>query len=190
MTEARAVTLPLSRDEAKTLRVGELVEMTGSVYTMRDATHAKVAEALSAEGVLPYGLDGQTVFYAGPTPARADRPVGSVGPTTAKRMDAWTPELLDAGIVATIGKGPRSAEVRDACVRNGAVYLAAVGGSAALLARHVAGIETIAWPELGTEALMRMELAGFPAYVGIDTLGADVYEDAVREWARDDGGQA
>jgi tartrate/fumarate subfamily iron-sulfur-dependent hydro-lyase beta chain len=122
------------------------------------------------------------LFYAGPTPASAGRALGAVGPTTAKRMDAWTPELLEAGIVATIGKGARSAEVRDACVRFGAVYFAAVGGAAALLATHVEEAEVVAYPELGTEALMALTLVHFPVFVAIDTLGGDLYESAPRDW--------
>ena len=184
MSEARAVSLPLAPDTVRELHAGDRVELAGPVYTMRDATHTRLIETLRAEGVLPHDLAGQTVFYAGPTPARGGRPVGSVGPTTSKRMDAWTPEILDAGIAATIGKGTRSGAVREACIRNGAVYFAAIGGAAALLARHVTDVETIAWPELGTEALTRMQLEAFPVYVAIDTQGSDVYEDAPREWAR------
>ncbi|TDB38721.1 MAG: TRZ/ATZ family protein [Actinobacteria bacterium] len=176
------VTLPATRDNLSALEAGQPVLLSGIVYTARDATHASIAGALEAAGALPFELAGQALFYAGPTPPAAGRPIGSVGPTTAKRMDAWTPALLDAGITATIGKGARSEAVREACVRTGAVYFAAVGGSAALLATHVLTAETVAWPELGTEALVRMELIDFPAFVAIDAAGRDLYAMAPAEW--------
>lgn len=175
----------MARETLATLRAGDEVLLSGPVYTARDATHERLLSALSTHGELPFGLAGQTLFYAGPTPPAAGRPAGSVGPTTAKRMDAATPALLDAGIVATIGKGSRSAEVIDACRRTGSVYFAAVGGAAALLATHVADAETVAWPELGTEALVRMTLADFPVYVAVDTTGADLYAEAPAVWRRD-----
>jgi fumarate hydratase class I/fumarate hydratase subunit beta len=188
MTDARHIHMPLSLDVREGLHVGEKVLLSGPVMTARDATHARILEHLEREGELPFGLAGQTLFYAGPTPAAADRPVGSVGPTTAKRMDAATPALLDAGIVATIGKGARGKDVRRACVRDKAPYLATVGGSAALLATHVVSLELVAWPELGTEALMRMVLDELPAYVAIDVHGNDVYESAPAKWRATYGG--
>jgi tartrate/fumarate subfamily iron-sulfur-dependent hydro-lyase beta chain len=183
MSEPRRITLPADVTELRTLPAGTPVLLSGPVFTARDATHARLVEEFERDGVLPYGLAGQVLFYAGPTPAAAGRPVGAVGPTTAKRMDAWTPRLLEAGIAATIGKGARSAEVREACARTGAVYLAAVGGAAALLATRVRAIEPVAYAELGTEALTRMELAEFPAWVAIDATGTDLYERARAEWA-------
>lgn len=178
----RELTLPPDRETLAALRAGDEVLLSGPVFTARDATHARLAGELRAKGELPYGLAGQVLFYAGPTPAAAGRALGAVGPTTAKRMDVWTPALLQAGIAATIGKGARSAEVREACARTGAVYFAAVGGAAALLATHVSSAETIAYPELGTEALVRLELERFPAFVAIDARGGDLYADAPREW--------
>ncbi len=190
MSEPLALALPATRDTLAGLRAGDEVVLTGPVYTARDATHARlVADTGAHGGVVPYGLDGQTLFYAGPTPPAAGRPAGSVGPTTAKRMDAWTPTLLKAGIVAVIGKGARSVEVRDAIAATGSVYFAAVGGSAALLATKVRSIEPVAYPELGTEALVRMELQQFPVVVAIDTLGNDLYASAAGHWratAKDD----
>lgn len=178
----RELTLPVSREELAELAAGDEVLLSGPVFTARDATHARLVEELRARGELPHGLAGQVLFYAGPTPAAAGRPLGAVGPTTAKRMDAWTPELLEAGIVATIGKGTRSAEVREACVRTGSVYFAAVGGAAALLATHVTSAEMVAYPELGTEALVRLTLDRFPVFVAIDARGRDLYAEAPREW--------
>jgi fumarate hydratase subunit beta len=170
----REILLPASRATLADLTAGDEVVLSGEVFAARDATHERIADALGTAGELPFGLAGATLFYAGPTPARAGLPAGAVGPTTAKRMDAWTPPLLEAGIVATIGKGARSREVVDACAATGSVYFAAVGGAASLLARHVTAIEPVAWPELGTEALSRMTLDRFPVFVAIDARGRDL----------------
>ena len=178
----RELTLPVSRAELATLSAGDEVALTGVVYTARDAAHARIAEALERDGALPFGLDGATIFYAGPTPPAAGHPAGAIGPTTAKRMDAWTPALLEAGVVATIGKGARSLEVAEACVATGSVYFAAIGGAAALLARHVTSSEVVAWPELGTEALRRITFDRFPVFVAIDTRGGDLYAEAPTAW--------
>jgi fumarate hydratase subunit beta len=176
------IELPASRATLALLHAGEEVRLTGPVYTARDAGHERLLAALERDGELPFGLAGQTLFYAGPTPPAAGRPVGAVGPTTAKRMDAATPALLTAGIVATIGKGGRSEEVARACVETGSVYFAAVGGAAALLARHVTSVEPVAYDDLGTEALVRMTLACFPAFVAIDVHGNDLYARAPETW--------
>ena len=151
--------------------------MSGPVYTMRDAGHARALDYLRERDELPFNLAGQTLFYAGPTPAAAGRPLGSVGPTTASRMDFATPALMDAGIVACIGKGKRAPEVIEACKRNGSIYLATVGGVAALLATRVTDSELVAWEDLGTEALRRLNLHDFPAYVAIDAQGRDLYRE-------------
>lgn len=182
MSSATRIDLPVSRDVLSGLAAGDEVRLFGDVFTARDATHALLLAELESDGVLPHGLAGQTLFYAGPTPSAAGRPVGAVGPTTAKRMDAATPALLRAGIVATIGKGARSAEVVEACAETGSVYFAAVGGAAALLATFVTDVSPVAYPELGAEALQRMRLEGFPAFVAIDTRGNDLYRDAPGAW--------
>jgi fumarate hydratase subunit beta len=181
-TTMRELTLPASRDELATLRVGDEVALSGFAYTARDATHARLVEALERDGVLPFGLAGATLFYAGPTPPAAGLPAGAVGPTTAKRMDEWTPRLLRAGIVAAIGKGARSPEVVAAFRETGSVYFAAVGGAAAYLARHVTAMEPVAWPELGTEALQRITLDLLPVFVAIDATGVDLYAEAPAAW--------
>lgn len=173
--------LPASRQALAALRVGDEVALYGPAFTARDATHERLAAELAHDGGLPYGLAGQALFYAGPTPPAAGRPAGAIGPTTARRMDAYTPTLLEAGIAVTIGKGARSSAVIEACREHGAVYLAAVGGAAALLARHVTELEVVAYPELGTEALARVALEGFPAFVAIDTMGRDLYAEARAE---------
>lgn len=186
MGEPRQVALPAPREELAALRCGDAVELSGVLYTARDATHARLVEELERDGELPYGLAGQALFYAGPTPATPDRPAGSVGPTTAKRMDPWTPRLLRAGVGATLAKGPRSEEVRLAIVESGAVYFAAVGGAAALLGARVLAAETVAYPELGPEALVRLTVERLPAFVAIDVTGCDLYSTAAAEW-REEG---
>lgn len=172
------LTLPLDREIAKQLRVGESCLLTGPMYTLRDAGHMRLLAELDEQGTdeLPYGLDGQAIFYAGPTPAAAGRPFGAIGPTTASRMDFAAPRLHDAGIVATVGKGVRSQAVKDACVRTGSVYFVTVGGAAAYLAKCITSEEVLAYDELGTEALRRIEVVDFPVFVGVDATGADIYE--------------
>jgi fumarate hydratase subunit beta len=177
----REIRLPASRAQLAVLRAGDEVALTGPVFTARDATHARLLEELERDGELPYGLSGQVLFYAGPTPPAAGRPVGSIGPTTSRRMDSFTPRLLAAGVTGTIGKGPRSEDVRRSIAEHGAVYFAAVGGSAALLATHVTAAEPIAYEELGPEALVRMTLDRFPAFVAIDSTGADIYAQTAGE---------
>lgn len=182
MPDAVRLDLPASASRLASLRAGDEVRLFGVAYTARDATHVRLLAEAEASGELPFGLAGQAIFYAGPTPAAAGRPAGSIGPTTASRMDAWTPELLRLGVTVTIGKGTRSDEVAAACREHGAVYLAAVGGSAALLATRVTAIEPVAYDELGTEALTRVTLEGFPAFVAIDASGRDVFAQARAEW--------
>jgi fumarate hydratase subunit beta len=181
------VTLPPTREALAALRAGDEVLLTGPVFTARDATHVRLLAELDEAGTLPFALAGQVLFCAGPTPPMPGRPAGSVGPTTAKRMDAATPPLLAAGIAATIGKGARSDAVRAACVEHGAVYFAALGGAAALLGSHVANARPVAWEDLGTEALIELELQAFPAYVAIDTLGSDLYATAPARWRKETG---
>lgn len=179
MTAIKKLRLPLTSEVLSSLQVGDVCELTGPMYTLRDAGHARLlADMESHQGELPYDLPGQTIFYAGPTPAAAGRPFGAIGPTTASRMDFATPRLLDAGIVATVGKGYRNQAVHDACVRNGSVYFVACGGAAALLAFSVASSEVIAYEDLGTEALRRIEVVDFPVFVGIDCQGHDIYEQS------------
>ena len=163
--------LPAGREELAELRAGDAVRLYGTIYTMRDAGHQRCLAALKEEGVLPFGLAGQALFYAGPTPARSGRPFGAIGPTTASRMDKATPALLEAGITLTLGKGRRSNEVAKACAATGSIYLIAVGGAAAYLGGFVEESELIAWEDLGTEALRRLTLNGLPAFVGIDSQG-------------------
>ena len=150
--------------------------LTGTVYTARDAAHKRMQEALDAGQKLPFDLDGNVIYYMGPSPAREGRPIGSAGPTTASRMDKYTPQLLDLGLGAMIGKGKRSQAVLDAIVRNGAVYFAAVGGAGALLSKRILSSEVIAYDDLGTEAVRRLEVQDFPVVVVVDCEGENLYE--------------
>ena len=181
--KARSLTLPLDPAALAELHAGDSCLLTGPLYTLRDAGHIRLLAQMDAQadpGELPYGLKGQAIFYAGPTPPAAGRPFGAIGPTTASRMDFAAPRLYDAGIMATVGKGVRSPEVHDACVRNGCVYFVTVGGAAAYLAKCVTAETTLAYDDLGTEALRRVEVKDFPVFVGIDVLGNDVYDLAAR----------
>lgn len=184
MSDPVRITIPGDTAMLRGLPAGTAVLLSGPVYTARDATHVRLVTDIEA-GTPPLDLREQVLFYAGPTPAAAGRPVGSVGPTTASRMDAWTPQLHAAGVAATIGKGVRSAAVREACVADHAVYLATVGGIAALLATCVRTAETVAYADLGAEALVRMELDDLPVWVAIDAAGVDWYEQARAKWVRE-----
>ena len=157
------------------LQAGDMVYLTGTIYTARDAAHKRMEQALRAGEELPFPIEDAVIYYMGPSPAREGRPIGSAGPTTASRMDKYTPELLDLGMSAMIGKGKRSQEVRDAIVRNGAVYLAAIGGAGALLSRSIEKAEVIAYEDLGTEAVRRLTVKNFPAIVVFDSQGRDLY---------------
>lgn len=175
MAKTVSLTLPLTRADLADLEAGDEVLLSGPVYTMRDAGHERALQCLEDTGRLPFDLEGATLFYAGPTPAAAGRPLGSVGPTTASRMDFATPALFEAGIVAAIGKGKRSPEVVRSCQETGSVYLCTVGGIAALLAKSVTESELVGWEDLGTEALRKLTLKDFPVYVAVDTKGGDLY---------------
>jgi fumarate hydratase subunit beta len=170
------LTTPLEEPQALALRAGDRVLITGAVYTARDAAHKRMVEALAAGRGLPFDPRGQVIYYAGPSPAPPGRVIGAAGPTTSSRMDAYAPALYEAGIRATIGKGARSGEVRRAIVECRALYLAAVGGAGALLARCIRAVEVVAYAELGTEAVRRLTVEDFPAVVVNDAHGADLYE--------------
>ena len=167
---------PLDAETARSLKAGDYVYITGTIYTARDAAHKRMQEALDAGEKLPVELENNIIYYLGPTPARPGRVIGSAGPTTASRMDKYAPTLLDLGMKGMIGKGKRTQEVRDAIVRNGAVYFAAVGGAGALLSRQIIKSEVIAYEDLGTEAIRKLEVENLPAIVVIDSEGTDLYE--------------
>ncbi|MCI5902631.1 MAG: Fe-S-containing hydro-lyase [Blautia sp.] len=167
---------PLDAETARSLKAGDYVYISGTIYTARDAAHKRMQEALNAGEKLPVELEENIIYYLGPTPARPGRVIGSAGPTTSSRMDKYTPQLLDLGLRGMIGKGKRTQEVRDAIVRNGAVYFAAVGGAGALLSRQIIKSEVIAYEDLGTEAIRKLEVENLPAIVVIDSEGTDLYE--------------
>ena len=167
---------PLDGEEIKTLKSGDYVYITGTIYTARDAAHKRMYEALKAGEKLPIELKNNEIYYMGPSPAREGSPIGSAGPTTASRMDKYTPDMLDLGLKGMIGKGKRSDAVREAIIRNGAVYFAAVGGAGALLSKSIKSSEVIAYDDLGTEAIRKLEVENFPAIVVIDSEGNNLYE--------------
>ena len=170
------INLPLTKEEAATLKAGDYDYLTGALYTARDAAHKRMYEAIEAGEELPFDVNGNVIYYMGPTPAREGRVIGSAGPTTASRMDKYTPKLLDMGLVGMVGKGKRSQAVKDSMVKNGAVYFAAIGGAGALLSKSITASAVIAYDDLGTEAVRRMEVRDFPVVVVIDSNGTDLYE--------------
>ena len=172
----RYLNLPANKEALKELRAGDTVYITGTVYTARDAAHARMNETLDALGELPFDIRDAAIYYMVPSPARPGRVIGSAGPTTAGRMDRYTPRLLDLGLAVMIGKGKRTQAVKDAAVRNGAVYLAAIGGAGALLSECITDSEVIAYDDLGTEAIRRLTVKDFPTIVVFDTEGTDVYD--------------
>ena len=184
MSEPIRLTTPLTKDKIKDLKIGDRVLITGKIYAARDAAHKLMVEALDRGEKLPVDWKDQLVYYVGPTPAKPGRPIGSAGPTTAGRMDAYAPRLLDLGLSGMIGKGKRSNEVKEAMKRNGAVYFAAVGGAGALLSKCIKHAEVLCYEDLGAEALRRIEIEDFPAIVVIDADGNDLYETAAQEWVR------
>ena len=174
---------PVSKEDARSLKAGDYVYLSGTIYTARDAAHKRMKEALDQGQKLPFDLKGSVIYYMGPSPAREGRPIGSAGPTTASRMDKYTPELLDLGLGAMIGKGKRSPAVIDAMVRNGAVYFAAVGGAGALLSKCIFSSEIVAYEDLGAEAIRKLEVKNFLVIVVTDSQGNNWYETASKEYA-------
>lgn len=174
----------MDRETAGTLRAGDYVYITGMIYTARDAAHKRMQEALERGEELPLAMQGNILYYMGPSPAREGRPIGSAGPTTASRMDKYAPALLDMGLIGMIGKGKRSEAVKEAIVRNGAVYFAAVGGAGALLSKSILSSEVIAYDDLGTEAIRKLEVKDFPVIVVIDSEGSNLYETAVAKYLK------
>ena len=170
---------PINPDELTKLKAGDMVSISGEIYTARDAAHKRMDEALNKGEQLPFEPYGKIIYYMGPSPAREGQVIGSAGPTTASRMDKYTPRLLDLGLKAMIGKGKRSLEVHEAIVRNRAVYFAAIGGAGALLSKCIKSSEVIAYEDLGTEAIHKLTVENFPCIVVIDASGKDLYEDIV-----------
>lgn len=170
------LTTPVTREQLAPLKAGDTVLLSGTVYTARDAAHKRLMELLDTGSPLPFPLEGSAIYYVGPTPERPGEVIGSAGPTTSGRMDAYSPRLLDLGLSVMIGKGARNQAVKDAVVRNGAVYLAALGGAGALMAASVRSLEIICWEDLGCEAVRRLEVQDFPLTVILDAHGGNLYQ--------------
>ncbi len=172
----KEISAPIDKDVIKELKIGDMVYISGEIYTARDAAHKRMAWTTGLGGELPIDVKGNIIYYMGPSPAREGRAIGSAGPTTSGRMDKYTPELLDMGLGAMIGKGKRSQEVIDAIVRNKSVYFAAIGGAGALLSKAIVESEVVAYDDLGTEAIRKLKVDRFPAIVVIDSEGNNLYE--------------
>lgn len=172
---------PVLKEEMRELHIGDMVYITGTIYTARDAAHKRMEETLNRNESLPITLENNIIYYMGPSPAREGRAIGSAGPTTASRMDRYTPRLLDLGMGGMIGKGKRSDSVKEAIVRNGSVYFAAIGGAGALLSKSILKSEIVAYEDLGTEAIRKLEVRDFPVIVVIDSQGNDLYETTAQK---------
>ena len=172
---------PLTKDVATILRAGDFVYISGIIYTARDAAHKRMFETLQRNEELPISMENNLIYYMGPSPAREGRAIGSAGPTTSSRMDKYTPDLLNLGLTAMIGKGKRSPEVHRSIVENQAVYFAAVGGAGALLSQCIKRATVVAYEDLGTEAIRKLEVENMPVIAIIDTTGKDLYEGGVDE---------
>jgi fumarate hydratase subunit beta len=184
MEEAIRLTTPLTNADVEKLKIGDRVILTGVIFTARDAAHKRLVQLLETGESLPFDLQGQVIYYVGPSPAKPGRPIGAAGPTTSYRMDAYAPELISRGLKGMIGKGARNQAVKDAMQQHKAVYFAAIGGAGALMAQSILAAEVIAYPELGPEAIRRLEVRDFPVIVVNDTHGGDLYVEGVKTYAR------
>ncbi len=173
------LTIPMSREETALLRAGDVVYLTGTMYTARDAAHKRMYETIKKGETLPIKIEDTTIYYMGPSPAREGQVIGSAGPTTASRMDKYTPQLLEMGLRVMIGKGKRSQAVLDAIVDYGSIYLAAIGGAGALLSKSITNAEVVAYGDLGAEAIRKLEVTEFPTIVAADCVGGNLYENAI-----------
>jgi fumarate hydratase subunit beta len=176
----KSIKLPLDKKTAASLKAGEKVLLTGILYTARDAAHKRLIK----ESKPPLNLKGQIIYYCGPTPAMPGRPIGSAGPTTSNRMDAFVAPMLKAGIIAMIGKGRRSKEVKDLIKKYKAVYFTATGGAGALLAKHIKSARVVSYPDLGPEAIYELNVVDFPVIVANDSKGKDIFEEGVKKWKK------
>jgi len=176
MAEAKKLQPPLSEKTVRELRAGDEVLISGVVYTARDVAHKRLCKLIEAGEKLPFPLEGAIIYFVGPTPARPGRVIGAAGPTTSSRMDSFSPKLIANGLKAMIGKGYRGSEVRDALKKYGAVHLSTIGGAGALLSKHIVAAEVIAYEDLGTEAIQKLEMVDFPAIVAYDCYGNSVYK--------------
>jgi len=180
MSEIKKLQPPLTETDVRSLKAGDEVLITGVIYTARDMAHKRLCEAIEAGRKLPFPLEGAIIYFVGPTPARPGRVIGAAGPTTSSRMDAFSPKLLANGLKAMLGKGYRGDQVRDALKKYGAVHLSTIGGAGALLSKHIIAAELIAYEDLGTEAVRKLQVVDFPAIVAYDCYGSSVYKFNVR----------
>ena len=178
------ITVPFTRETASSLKAGDYVYLTGTIYTARDAAHKRMYEALQNNENLPIDMNNNIIYYMGPSPAREGRPIGSAGPTTSSRMDKYTPNLLNLGLKGMIGKGKRSKEVIESIVNNGAVYFAAVGGAGAILSKCIKESKVVAYDDLGTEAIRELQVENFPVIVVIDSEGNNLYETSIDKYKK------
>lgn len=185
METIKKITTPLTYEQIKDLKAGDQVSITGVIYSARDAAHKILVDLLAEGKELPVDFKDQVVYYAGPTPAKPGKVIGSCGPTTSGRMDAFSPTMMEQGLKGMIGKGPRSKAVIASMKENGAVYFAAIGGAAALIADTIQKVDIVAFPELGPEAIRRMEVVDYPCIVAIDCEGNDLYELGVQQYKVD-----
>jgi len=181
----KTISTPLTQEVRETLSCGDRCLLTGTILTARDAAHERLVKALQAGEKLPIDLRDAIIYYVGPCRARDGQVIGAAGPTTSGRMDEFTPYLLQLGLAATIGKGRRNAEVIDAMQRHGAVYFAATGGAGALLAQRVKSMELLLYPDLGPEAVYRLQVEDFPVIVAIDSAGNDIYDSGPGKWSNE-----
>jgi fumarate hydratase subunit beta len=182
----KKVKLPLSEKTIESLKAGDSLLLSGVLYVARDAAHKRMSEALEKGEPLPFDIKGQTLYYMGPSPPPPGRIIGSAGPTTSARLDSYTPRLLAAGLKGMIGKGIRSKEVKEALKKHQAVYLAAVGGAGALISKTIIKSEVVAYPDLGPEAVLKIEVKDFPATVINDIYGGDLYEQGKEKYRVED----
>ena len=180
MAKAIKLKTPLTEELVKSLRAGDEVDISGFVFTARDQAHKRLCASLDAGQKLPFELQGQIIYFVGPTPASPGNVIGAAGPTTSSRMDAFSPKLIAKGLKGTIGKGYRNDQVRDALKQYGAVHFAAIGGAGALLSKHIISAEVVAYQELGTEAIRKLEVVDFPAIVAYDAKGNSIYEQGTK----------
>lgn len=180
------ITTPLTVEQTSKLKSGDTVSITGYIYTARDAAHARLVKLLEEGKELPFDVKDQIIYYVGPTPAKPGQVFGSGGPTTSYRMDPYAPALMDCGLKGMIGKGKRDSGVKDAILKNKAIYFAATGGAAALIGKTVKSSEIIAYEDLGAEAIRKLYVENFPAVVINDTLGGDLYNEGQAKWNRED----
>lgn len=184
MSEVKRITTPLTDEIIEGLKVGDRVLLSGVVYTARDAAHKRMLEEYEKTGKFPFDIKGQVIYYVGPTPPKPGQVIGSAGPTTAYRMDKYTPKLHELGLKATIGKGFRTQPVKEALKKYKAVYFAAYGGTAALLSKHIVDVEVIAYEDLGTEAIRKLTFKDFPVIVANDIYGGDIFQQGQEKYRK------